>query len=36
LWPKKDQATDEERERLLQTAEHKGVVDHGIIVGLRE
>jgi hypothetical protein len=35
LWPKKDQATDEARERLLQTAEQKGVVDHDVINGRR-
>ena len=35
LWPKKHQATDEARGRLLQTAEQKGIVDHDIILGLR-
>jgi hypothetical protein len=27
LWPKKDQATDRKRRRLLQKVERKGVVD---------
>ena len=34
LWPKKNSAADEARERLLQTAEQKGIVDHDIILGL--
>jgi len=35
LWPKKDQATDRKRRRLLQKVERKGVVDRDIIKGLR-
>jgi len=35
LWPKKNLATDEARERLLKTAEQKGIVDHDMILGLR-
>jgi hypothetical protein len=34
LWPKKDQATDEARKQLLQTAEQKGIVDHDVLLGL--